>query len=84
MSTEDMKGKKVMIVEDDFFVSDIYETKFKHEGCDVVAVGDGAKAIAKLREGFVPDVILLDLIMPNMDGREFLSEVKNFPNLAAV
>lgn len=79
-----MKGKKVMIVEDDFFVSDIYETKFKHEGCDVVAVGDGAKAIAKLREGFVPDVILLDLIMPNMDGREFLSEVKNFPNLAAV
>ncbi|QQS15967.1 MAG: response regulator [Candidatus Moraniibacteriota bacterium] len=84
MDTGDMKGKKVLIVEDDFFVSDIYETKFKHEGCEVVAVGDGAKAFSKLQEGFVPDVILLDLIMPNMDGREFLEEVKKLPNLAAV
>ncbi len=84
MSTEDMKGKKVLIVEDDFFVSDIYETKFKHEGCEVVAVGDGAKAMSKLQEGFVPDVILLDLIMPNMDGREFLEEVKKLSNLSNV
>lgn len=84
MDTGDMKGKKVLIVEDDFFVSDIYETKFKHEGCEVVAVGDGAKALSKLQEGFVPDVILLDLIMPNMDGREFLEEVKKLPDLAAV
>lgn len=84
MNAGEVKGKKVMIVEDDFFVSDIYETKFKHEGCDVVAVGDGVGAIAKLQEGFIPDVILLDLVMPNMDGREFLAEVKKFPALAAV
>lgn len=84
MNTENMKGKKVMIVEDDFFVSDIYETKFKKEGCEVVAVDDGEKAMKKLEGGFVPDVILLDLIMPNMDGREFLEEVKKFPNLKSV
>lgn len=84
MNTENMKGKKVMIVEDDFFVNDIYETKFKKEGCEVVAVDDGEKAMKKLEGGFVPDVILLDLIMPNMDGREFLEEVKKFPNLKSV
>lgn len=84
MNTENMKGKKVLIVEDDFFVSDIYETKFKHEGCDVVAVGDGAKALEKLQEGLVPDVILLDLIMPNMDGREFLEKVKKIESVASV
>ncbi len=84
MGATNMKGKKIMIVEDDFFVSDIYETKFKHEGCEVSAVGDGEKAMEKLREGFVPDIILLDLIMPNMDGREFLEEVKTIPNLSGV
>lgn len=84
MNEENMKGKKVLIVEDDFFVSDIYETKFKREGCEVIAVDDGEKAMKKLEGGFVPDVILLDLIMPNMDGREFLEEVKKFPNLKSV
>ncbi len=84
MNKKDMKGKKVLIVEDDFFVSDIYETKFRNEGCDVTAVGDGAKAMAKLGEGLVPDVILLDLIMPNMDGKEFLEKVKSLPNVSSV
>lgn len=84
MNTEHIKGKKVLIIEDDYFVSDIYETKFTREGCDVVTVGDGAKAIEKLQDGFVPDVILLDLIMPNMDGREFLEEVKKLKNIASV
>lgn len=84
MNKEDMKGKKVMIVEDDFFVSDIYETKFRHEGCEVVTVGDGAKALEKLKNGFIPDVILLDIIMPNMDGREFLEEIQKMPTLSSI
>ena len=84
MNKEDIKGKKIMIVEDDFFVADIYETKFKNEGCEVIAVGDGARAMEKLNGGFVPDVILLDLVMPNMDGREFLEEIKKVPSFSSI
>lgn len=84
MNRENMKGKKVLIVEDDFFVNDIYETKFRNGGCEVVSAGDGAEALKKFEEGFLPDIILLDLIMPNMDGREFLQEIKKIPRIADV
>ena len=80
MNAVDMKGKKILIVEDDFFVSDIYQTKFSHEGCIVSVANDGEEALKLLREGLVPDVILLDIIMPNMDGREFLEAMKSLPN----
>lgn len=84
MNTETMRGKKILIVEDDFFVSDIYQTKFGREGCEVVAVKDGLEAIQSLDSGFVPDIILLDLIMPNMDGREFLKEMKKNPRHSSI
>lgn len=73
-----------MIVEDDFFVSDVYETKFRNEGCEVATAHDGVEAMKKLEEGFVPDIILLDLIMPNMDGREFLEEMKKNPSFSSI
>ncbi len=80
-----MQGKKVLIVEDDFFVSDIYRTKFSHEGCEVFSANDGAQALNLLKAGnLVPDVILLDLMMPNMDGREFLEAMKTVPEVSSV
>lgn len=79
-----MQGKKVLIIEDDFFMSDMYRTKFSGEGFEVFVANDGVQAREKLRHGLVPDIILLDLIMPNMDGKEFLLEMRNFPNLSLV
>ena len=50
----------------------------------VVAFGNGAEALATLRDEFVPDVILLDVAMPGMDGFDFLRFRNDDPRLAAV
>lgn len=71
------KNKKVMIIEDDSFVTDIYQTKISKEGFEVVTAGDGAEGFKKLEAGENPDLILLDIIMPNMNGLDFLQKIKD-------
>jgi CheY-like chemotaxis protein len=69
--------KKIMIVEDDAFVMDIYHTKFVQEGLEVISAENGMDGLEKLKkEEAVPDLILLDILMPYMDGLELLSEIK--------
>jgi DNA-binding response OmpR family regulator len=67
--------KKILIVEDDVFIRDIYQVKFSQEGFDVTTAEDGIKATEKLKN-FVPDIILLDIIMPYMNGIDVLKEIK--------
>jgi len=68
--------KKILLVEDDAFVSDIYQTKLAHEGFEVIVSRNGLEAVKKLEE-LVPDLILLDIIMPYMDGIEVLKKIKS-------
>jgi CheY-like chemotaxis protein len=76
------KSKKiVMIVEDDAFVRDIYETKLKEEGITTISAEDGGKALKKLEEEVAPDLILLDILMPYMDGLALLKAIKKNPTL---
>src|SRR4030042_2107157 len=71
-----MANKKViLLVEDDIFVSDIYQTKLGQEGFRVLTAENGTEAIKKLKES-VPDLILLDIVMPYMDGMEVLRKLK--------
>ncbi len=77
-------GKKfILVIEDDKFYGNIFFTKFSEEGYDIVVAADGQKGIeeAKKRK---PDLILLDLIMPVMDGFEALKALKSDPVLAEV
>ena len=67
--------KKIMLVEDDIFIRDIYGTKLTHEGFEVLLTENGVDALKKI-EGFMPDMILLDIVMPYMDGIDFLKEIK--------
>jgi CheY-like chemotaxis protein len=76
--------KKVMIVEDDSFVMDIYQTKISKEGFDVITAENGAEAIKKLEEGEKPDLILLDIIMPYMDGLTVLKKIKEKEDLKKI
>jgi DNA-binding response OmpR family regulator len=64
-----------MIVEDDSFVMDIYKTKLTQEGFTVVEAENGMEAIKKLKTA-KPDLMLLDIIMPYMDGLEVLKKIK--------
>ncbi|EKE19543.1 MAG: hypothetical protein ACD_8C00143G0015 [uncultured bacterium] len=67
--------KKIMIVEDDVFIRDIYQVKFSREGFDVIVAEDGIKALEILKS-VVPDIIMLDIIMPYMNGIEVLKKIK--------
>lgn len=67
--------KKIMIVEDDSFVMDIYHTKLEQENFEVIEAVNGVEAMKKLQE-VSPDIILLDIIMPYMDGLEVLQKIK--------
>jgi DNA-binding response OmpR family regulator len=71
-----MEGKKILIVEDDAFIRDIYGVKFTNEGFEVILAENGIEAVRKL-EDVTPDVILLDMIMPYMDGMEVLKKIKD-------
>lgn len=67
--------KTILLVEDDAFVSDIYQTKISSEGYEVVLAENGLEAMKKL-ENIIPDLILLDIVMPYMDGMETLQKIK--------
>lgn len=67
--------KKIMIVEDDVFVMDIYQTKLAQEGFEIIPALNGVEAMEKLQT-ITPDLMLLDIIMPYMDGLEVLRKVK--------
>jgi CheY-like chemotaxis protein len=72
---EIQKKPKIMIVEDDSFVMDIYQTKLSQEGYEVLPAENGAEAIKKL-EKEIPDLVLLDIIMPYVDGLQVLRKIK--------
>ncbi len=75
METTETK-KKVMLVEDDVFVSDIYQVKMHNEGIEVIVAMNGMEAVEHLEKGIMPDLILLDIVMPYMDGMAVLKRIK--------
>lgn len=72
---------KILIVDDDKFLLNMYSIKFQKEKFEVTTAGDGAEAVAKLEGGLVPDAIVLDVVMPVMDGIETLEKIRK-DNLA--
>ncbi|OGF83192.1 hypothetical protein A3B18_00580 [Candidatus Giovannonibacteria bacterium RIFCSPLOWO2_01_FULL_46_13] len=66
------ENKKILLVDDDEFLLDMYSIKFREAGFTVELSRGGEDALNFLRQGMTPDVILLDIVMPNIDGFEFL------------
>jgi CheY-like chemotaxis protein len=75
---------KLLLVDDDAFLRDMYATKFTELG-HVVDVADGATmALAKLEQDQSFDVVVLDMIMPGLSGVDLLKEIaKRYPNIKA-
>ncbi len=69
--------KKILIVDDDNFLLDMYALKFSQSNFEVYTAPGGKDAIDKLLGGLKPDVILMDIIMPEMDGFEMLEKINN-------
>jgi CheY-like chemotaxis protein len=72
---------KVLITDDDKFLLQMYSTKFINSGYEVVSVQSGQEAVDKLKEGFKPDIMLIDVVMPGINGLELLKRVHD-ENLA--
>lgn len=71
------KGRKILIVDDDLFLLDMYAMKFREEGFAVEVAHGAAEALVKLESHEIePEVILSDILMPEMDGFEFLRKLK--------
>ena len=70
-----MPNKYIIIAEDDVFIGKLFEMNITQEDWDVHLVTDGAQAIAAMEER-MPDFLLLDLLMPKVDGFQVLEHMK--------
>lgn len=76
-------AKTIVVVEDDKFLRDLISQKLIKEGYEVFGVLDGEEGI-KTVKAKKPDLVLLDLILPGMDGFEILSALKKDPEVASI
>ena len=75
---------RVLVVDDDPGVREAVETMLRVHGYGVATAAEGQKALDRLRDGFEPCVIILDLMMPVKDGWQFRSEQVRDPHLADI
>lgn len=78
-----MRSATVMVVDDDPVIQKLLQVNFQMEGYQVELAADGAEALLRVRE-VRPDLILLDVMMPKMDGLEVASTLKNDPETAMI
>ena len=67
--------KKILVVEDDTYLTNAYRVKLSKSGFEVKNAFDGEEALEVLKT-YLPDLILLDIVMPKMDGFATLAEIK--------
>ncbi len=70
------KDIKILVAEDDKFISEIYFTKLSHENFNVIMANNGEEALA-LATKEKPDLILLDVFMPKIGGMEVLKKIRS-------
>jgi CheY-like chemotaxis protein len=73
--------RKILIVDDDTFLLDMYAFKFSQHNFEVYTAPGGLQAIEKLKDGLSPSIMLMDITMPDMDGFEMLEKI-NKDNLS--
>jgi len=75
--------KKILIVDDEEDMQRLLKIRFEQDGFSVLVAGDGEIAL-KLAEQNIPDLIILDIMMPNMDGYTCLKELRRLPKTKSI
>jgi CheY-like chemotaxis protein len=76
--------RRILIVDDDEELRETLGELLSEEGFEIVEAGDGADALTRLSKEAHPNLILLDLMMPNMDGWQFHRELQKNGALASI
>ncbi|MEY4731457.1 MAG: hypothetical protein RL681_403 [Candidatus Parcubacteria bacterium] len=76
--------KKILIVDDDQFLRDMFVATFTEAGFDVTSAADGQEAWDKLGVGYKPDIVMTGILMPRMSGFELLRNMQADPKLAPI
>ena len=76
-------AKKILIIEDDKFLRKVINRKLLEGGYSVIEAIDGEKGLKAIKKER-PDLVLLDLVLPEMDGFEVLAEMKKEPSLSKI
>jgi len=74
---------KVLLIEDDPSIQDVYKEEFVHQKFDIETANDGEEGLAKMKT-FMPDIVLLDLSMPKVTGFDVLKTMKQDPVLSKI
>lgn len=74
---EEKKNMKILLVDDDRFLLDMYLLKFKKSGLEIDTASNGTTALEKIKSGVDYSIILMDIIMPGMDGLELLKAIRD-------
>lgn len=77
------EGKVILLVDDDLTLREMYDERLKAEGFDIVQASDGQEALQKARE-VKPNIILLDVMMPKINGFDVLKQLKEDPELKEI
>ena len=75
MSETNLKGIKIVWVEDDKFLVSLIQKRVLATGAELIQVTDGARAYDTIKQS-MPNIVVLDLLMPNLDGFEILGKLK--------
>lgn len=67
---------KILIIDDDTFILNMYVAKFQKLGHGIETARSGAEALSKIKDGYAPDVILIDIVLPDISGLDFLHNLK--------
>jgi len=70
------KKASILLIEDDTFISGMYYTKLASLGYSVEVIEDGEEGWERLQEGGLPDLLLLDVVLPKKDGFEILEDLR--------
>ena len=76
MADQTNSKRKILFVDDDKFLLDMYALKFTKAGYDVRACDGAEIALQTIADGFVPDIILADIVMPGIDGLDFVAKIR--------
>ena len=73
---DEKKQLSVLLIDDDAFLLSMYATKFQKAGFTVTTTARANEALKKIHDGLTPDILLVDIVMPEVTGLEFVTALR--------